>query len=447
MINKEKANLLFQEIKKHELFIHHCFKIFEILEGDLLKYVKLELENQLSADSAREALQRCAPINILKKINDKLSKIYSLSVERKCTNSTDQELVDYYQKQGIDTIFAQCNFNYNSFKNSGVDLYYNESKRKIKFRVPPSHLFVVFGNDPFDPMEVTELAKVMSDGSIYFIDKENFVKLDKNGEVIQTGENIYQVIPFEYISKSKNLLMPIQSSDDYSMTVLLPVLLSDLNFSAKYLSHPIVYGVDVNAENLKRSPNVFWKFATEIDGKTPQIGSITPEADLNGIMQNIKEQLAMWLESKNIKASAVSGEDTSASGLALMIRNVDTSEDRKQQAVSFAEFERRFWQKLAVIHNYHASFGQLENNLKFSDEIENINIIYPQQIPIEDTDAILDRIIKKKKEGFLTQKQALKELNPTKSDTEIEVLIEEIKEENKIELPKVENGGTTEGGN
>ena len=66
MINKEKANLLFQEIKKHEPFIHHCLKIFEILEGDLLKYVKLELENQLSGDSAREALQRCAPINILK---------------------------------------------------------------------------------------------------------------------------------------------------------------------------------------------------------------------------------------------------------------------------------------------------------------------------------------------------------------------------------------------
>jgi hypothetical protein len=254
----------------------------------------------------------------------------------------------------------------------------------------------------------------------------------KSGNDLPINENIneYGVIPFSYIARSKYLLLPRSDSDMKQMSILFPTLLSDLNLSTKYIMNPIVYGVDVDCGNLQRNPNVFWSFKTLEEGKTPTIGSITPQSDIAGILNNVKEQMSFWLETKNIKADAIgiSGNDASSSGLALMIRNIDTTEDRNQQIIYFKRLEQDFWKRLAKIHNYLASIGAIRERRQFTDDFEMI-VKFPSQKPLEDRQQTVNRLKIEVDSGFTSRESAIKELNPDLTEEQIKDLIEDINED------------------
>ena len=396
--------------------------IFNIMEGNLLQYLKEALECQLSDRAAKEAIDRCAPINILKKINDKLSKLYIDDVKRIAVDPANQYLVDYYSNE-VNEFFQEANLSFNSYKRCNIEIYYDDNEREVEFRVIPPHLYVPLALDPINPLRMTHLVKIFDDKYMIYNDEE-IVTVDKNGSVKGSIPNEYGKIPLAYISRSKYTLMPTEDTDSKQMAVLLPVLLSDLNFSIKYQTNPIVYGVDVDTENLERNPNVFWSFKSNIEGKTPSIGSISPNSDINGILSNIKEQMAFWLETKNIKANAIgiSSGDQASSGLALMLRNIDTTEDRKQQVIYFRKFENEFWEVLSYVHNYLASIGAIDEKQMFTEETDVI-VRYSDFKPIEERKDRVERLKSEVNAGFLTKEMAIRELNPDFSDEQVMEII------------------------
>jgi hypothetical protein len=403
--------------------------IFEILEGDVGKFLKMALGEQLNPKAANEAMQRSCPINILRKIIDKLSKIYSQGVVRIASNPSDQELMDSYD---VNDYFMEANHQFNAYKRAGIEIYHDSEEGKVSFRTIPTYLYLPYSSSTIDPMKMTEFIKFYEDKTLVYSDDE-LLAFDEFGNPIQLengGVNEYGIIPFAYISRSKYLILPKSDSDMKQMSILFPVLLSDLNFSIKYLTNPIIYGVDVDCGNLQRNPNVFWSFKTIEDGKTPSIGSITPDADIKGILDNVKEQMSFWLETKNIKADAigVGSSDQSQSGLALLIRNIDTTEDRNQQIIYFKKLEKDFWKRLAVIHNYLASIGAIEDRRTFSEDFDPI-IKFPQQKPLEDRQQIVSRLKAELDAGFISRELAIKELNPEMDEEQIDELMEEIDED------------------
>jgi hypothetical protein len=454
----DKVPAITEYVKKLKPTLKHNSDLFEILEGNINKFIRKELEDQLSPKAAAEALERSAPINVLRKVNDKLSKIYTTPVLRNVPNSlVDNELVSLYEQDGINEYLGDSNFNFNSYKYSGVEPYFDADEKKISMRVVPSHLFLAYGDNPRNPIEMTVWIKLF-DEKMHLYSSDEFLSVTYDGKIVteDVGDtewlNQYGVIPFGYVSRSKYLIVPMPDSDSKKMAVLLPVLISDLNFSAKYLSHPIIYGINVESDNLQRSPNVFWQLATTDDGKNPSVGSITPQADLAGIMDSIKEQLAMWLETKNIKASTIgiSTADNAASGIALMIRNIDTSEDRKQQTSFFTNFEKRLWYKIAKIHNYHAARGELIDNRQFTESIRDIEIVFGDQSPLEDPTTKVERLKIQVESKFMSRKEAMRELYPDKSEEAIEEMVMEIDQDSQVKMPVIVeamNGETTEGGN
>lgn len=433
------------EVKNKKPQLEYEEKIFNILEGDVTTYLNKEFFRQLNEKAAQEIQQRSCPINVLRKIIDKLSKLYATPVVRYTSNPTDQELMDSYS---VDEYFSEANTAFNAFKRAGIEIYYNENEREIEFRNIPTYLYVPYCASEIEVTDMTHLVKFFKD-KFYIYSDEELICVSKDGEMLPSptdGVNEYGVIPFAYISKSKYKIMPVSDSDLYQMSLLFPVLLSDLNFSIKYMTNPIVYGVDLDTENLERNPNVFWSFKSMEEGKTPSIGSITPTADIQGILSNIKEQMSFWLETKNIKANAIgiTTGDNASSGLALMIRNIDTTEDRNQQITYFRELECDFWERLAKIHNYLADIGAIDERRKFSPEFE-VTVKYADQKPLEDRSQVVARLKDELSAGLISRKMAIQELNPDYDSDQVDELLKEIDDEmfmnnDQSQDQSVENG-------
>lgn len=420
---------ILREVKKNQPKFDHDEKIFNILEGDVGSYLAHEFQNQLkNPKTALEIEQRSCPINILRKIVDKLSKLYSTPVSRTAENSIDQELLESYSYR-VDAYFSEANAAFNAYKRAGIEIYYDERLRQLGFRNVQTYLYMPYCDDEVNITRMTHYIKIFKD-KYYIYSDDELICVSKDGQVMPSptdGINEYGVIPFAYISRSKYRIMPTPDTDLYQMSLLFPVLLSDLNLSVKYMINPIVYGIDLDTENLERNPNVFWSFRTTEDGRTPTIGSITPTADIAGILSNIKEQMSFWLETKNIKANAIGIDsgDTHSSGLSLMIRNVDTTEDRNQQITYFQELEDDFWSKLAVIHNYLADIGAIDERRKFSADFA-VNVKYADQKPLEDKLSLVQRLDLEIRRGLISRRAAIKELHPDYTNEVIDQMMQEM---------------------
>jgi hypothetical protein len=101
MASKQYLEGINNYIRGNSEKIEYNNAIFEIMEGNLLKYVEEMLYSQLSPENAAVAIKRAAPINVWNKIVKKLSKLYAAPPTRLTENPADQGLIQYYEKMGI----------------------------------------------------------------------------------------------------------------------------------------------------------------------------------------------------------------------------------------------------------------------------------------------------------------------------------------------------------
>lgn len=442
-------------IKKNQEFLRYNNDIFDILEGDLLTKLRNELSRQFSGNSGASAAQRASPINILRKIIDKLSRLYHMTPKRKVQdgNTTNQTLVDWYS-ESVNEVFQSANENYNSYKASAVEIFENEEEQKISFRPLLAHQFLVFSDNKIDPLKPTHFIKFMGQEpkdkkQVYWLyDRYSFTPFTDDGKIYvpdlgeTDGENKFGILPFSYASKSKYLLVPLPDRDILQMTMLIPVLLSDQNFGSMYLSHPILYGINVNSENLKLSPDQFWSLKSERGAETaPEIGALRAEPDLASMMNSVISQLSMWLESRNIKPGTIGQltADNFSSGVSKLISEMDTIDDRKLQGEKFNCVETDFWRRLGIIHNYLAAGGRLENKLRFIDpEKMVVNVEYAEDKILETRADKVSRLKQEAEAGLTSKRRAIMELNPKMNSEEVDELIAEIDAEKTTTTKPIE---------
>ncbi len=431
--------------------IQHNSDLFDIYEGDLLRFVLDDLKNQISIESFGLASKRIPPINVLVKVIDKLSQIYQQNPTRSVVNgnSTDAELLSFYQKSMcLNSRMNSGNENYNLYKNTLFQPYI--SNKLPKLRAVPSNAFTVFSESEIDPTIPTGVITFHSGKSIdksrkvtlyyTYTDEEFFVfdseKKPRPDVMLMfnniEGKNIYGKIPFVYVNASKNLLIPKIDSDIKKMIILLPVMLADLNFAVMMQAFSIIYGIDVDDKGIKMSPNAFWTFKSDptVD-KTPQIGVLKPQVDSQATLELIQAQVGLWLETKGLKSSSV-GKLTAenyASGIAKMIDNVDTSESRQKQVETFREAEESLWD--LIINHMHPvwrSKNIIDTSLDFSKNIF-IQTNFSPQLPMINRGEVVKDLDAEVKAGFISRRRAIQKLNPSFSEQEIDELILEIEEE------------------
>lgn len=459
---KNKIPELIEYVNFHKNYLLHQKKIFDILEGDLLTEVLTRLREMLISDRAfGSAKQQVAPINLLRRIIEKLSKVYALPPERKATPESNQGLVDYYVDQfELNTHLAEVNRFFNASKYASFEPYMSNRRDEANLRVVLPHQHLVYSDDMEDPTYPTIFIKIMGtkqketmdaryknkskvkEVEYYFAYSEDeFIAFDSDGEVLQDftnevdGINPFGVIPQTYVNRSRHLLMPVIDSDTLQMSTLIPILLTNLNFAVHFLSYSIIYGIDVDAENLEINPNAFWLLKSDENGQSPQIGTIKPDVDVDKVLNLIHETVASWLETRNIRVSSGGrlSADNAVSGVSLMIKEMDTTVDRREQTRFFIEAEKEFWNKMKSIHNYWVDSGSVSGMPKFTEDFE-IDITFPEPKPIEDQTEIINRASTLLRERLITKKKALMMVFPELSETAIDEMLLELEEEDSIEL-------------
>ena len=450
------------ESKREDRQLAH--KVFNILEGDILTYIHESLKQQILSPKALAAAEkRIPPLNLYLRIVNKLSKIYSKPVLRKAANknTTDQELVDLYVDLfKLDSTFSNLNKFYNASKYGSVEPYIKEDPTGIEFakqklRVLAPHNFLMYSDDRQDPSNPTICIKFMGkidDVEVIFLySATEFLAISEKGEILpqfleeNEGVNVYGVLTNPYVNKSDNLVMPKPDSDMFNMSILIPILLTDLAFAIEFMAHSIIWGKNVKAENLELNPNAFWDLHATDTEKDAEVGQIKPEVDILEVLEFIVNLVALWLETKNVKPGSAGKvtQDNVVSGVAMVVQNADTTEDRNEQIVKFGEFESEdFWPTLAIMHNYWAENGLIEERRRFSEDFE-VSVVYPDPKPLQSR----LETVKEQKEmldaSLTTIEMALKEVHPQLDDDEIIVLQEKINEAKELVIKAFENGGET----
>ena len=445
-------------VQQQSPFMAHNFEIFEILEGDLLPRIVKELRNQLLSDRAFNVAQKLIPpINIIKRLTDKLTQIYGQPPIRTATDLSDQILIDYYVAHaGVNSAMEECNRFYNSQKVGAVEPFLTKKKDPM-IRPMSGHQFIVYSDDLINPTEPTGfikyVGKINKNGQsvpIYFVYTENeFMAIDGNGEVVPEymlangGINSLGILPQTYAKKTKNLLIPKADTDLLSMGLLAPTMLTHLNFAIKFQTHSIIYGIDVDSTNLEINPDSFWNFKSDVSGNKPEIGTIKPVVDVEQVQQYIFGLLNMWFETRGLRPGEAQGSQNSLSGIALMIKEMDISADYAKQAEYFTKVEKDFWYRLSVQHNSWVDSGELSGLPYFSTSFDP-SIEFQVLKANDDMTSIIDDQIKLVREALTSRKKARQTIHKDLTTEELENLETEIAEEygNASEPSERENSNT-----
>lgn len=454
------VKFLNEHIKGQAKHFDEANVLFDIYEGNLLPYIEKQMSQDLSFQVYNEAKSRIAPINLLIKLVDKLSKLYANDPVRTIVDGSaaDSELLSWYEgKFKVNKFMNQSNEFFNLFKSFLLEPFIDKGVPQM--RVIPDNQFTVLSTDITNPMRPTHVItlhgkETMADGTqsqIFFgYTEDQFVIFNDRDEIKRDmmaaignseGINPYGVLPFTYVNRSLNKLVPCHDSDMMQMSVLIPILLSDLNFGVKFQIFSIMYGIDVDDENLTFGPNAFWRFKSDPNTeKTPSVGAFKPEMDISQALELITTQMALWLDTKGLKPGSVGSmaAESAASGIAKMIDNADTTENRKAQIQFMGPGEVDFWN--LTMHHMVPVWSKarlIENTSLFSTNAE-VEIKYAEQIPIAGRGQLVADLQLEMNSGFISRKRAVKKLNPLMSDSEIEELLSEIEEESILEVDEPE---------
>jgi hypothetical protein len=259
---------------------------------------------------------------------------------------------------------------------------------------------------------------VFIDNNIHIHSETNTIIYDSEFKLISTEDS--KLNDFIVMNKVVFLNKPYPNYDDLHMCLLLPLLLTDLNFALRFQSHSIIYGVNIKAENLAMTPNSFWSFESSPNEQV-QLGTIEPKVEVDKMLSAIEQQFLLWLDTKNIKVQSLASNNLS--GIAKAIDNSSIDEQIQANQKIFKRIEIILWRKLF-------------NKLGINDEgLPNILFLNKETVIIT-TREIIDNNVKLLDNNLKTKKQVLEELYSDKSSEEIDLLLLEL---NKVEVKANDN--------
>jgi len=453
--------------------------IFTILGGNLKPLLEKRMLEDLGSKSFSAAQFRQAPINITRKVIDKLTRIYQNGVVRKVEggNDADVKLMQWY----IDTLdlnskFSKNNENFNAFLYALLHIGLTEPEfqdnpnpnfKKPFVRTIPNHQFLIMNISPTDPTSADVIIVCMpkkrrADGAydeIYYVyTREQFVIMNQAGEIRldlmqekeMDGVNGYGVNPFSYANASQDCAMPEIQTDTLDMALLIPLLLTDLNYATKFQAFSVFVAIGLKNVKAELSPNSVIEFDVNPAADKSSFETLKPTVDISEVLNLAASQMSLWLSSKSVRPTVVAGDlgnDSFASGISKIIDEADTFEALKWQITVYKNFEADFWERLLKhMHPKWVAAGVIENKTIFSPGARVVTE-FAKPVPMQTRAELVKDLDAERAAGFISKERALKKLNPDMTDEEIAKLLSEIDKETPVITPMGGNGFGAEQGN
>ena len=470
-----------REFERYREQLQFDLDLYQMHEGQIRKFVEESLSIEMMSQAAlKRAKQRIPSINIARKVTDKLSKVYAQAPIRFAKE--DMELIeDFSRMMHLNSEMGYANQMSNLNKRCALELYQEEGKQKV--RVLTAHQFFVFSDSPTSPNKPTVFVKLLgrdfvpsdtvtdergeritneddirlvdvfavySDNEFLIADSDGKLREDKMMEMgITSMTNPFGTIPFVYINKSKTELMPYPNQTTFDLGVLIPKLLTDLNYSAQFQSHSIMWTKNSDIQGAEINPDVLIDLGdSNPESGDPEIGTIEPKTDIDGVLKLVQAQLAMYMSTEGLKSGSIGQVEASSasSGIAKIIDESDATEARKQQTELFRMAEKEFWTKFAKMQDVWARTGQVENKQTFNPEfIESFNIKFAEIKPLESEKEKFEKMKVARDLKLITKRQALREIYPNLPEAQLDKRLEELEEELKKEKREMMSMGLTPG--
>ena len=330
----------------------------------------------------------------------------------------------------------------------------------FKFRTLAFHQFLPFSDDPVDPTNMTVLIKLLgreqkivietkfdqygnkldnpeeqirevniysltSDDEFMIIDSMGSIRPDKMAEIGRTNtSNPFGIIPACYINASKFELVPFPNQAGYDISILIPKLLTDLNFAAQYMSHSIIWTKNAKINSAELNPDAVVDLGDSTDeGGVPEIGTIDPKVDIEKILMLIEFELSAYFASLGIKTSTsgtmMPGRE--ASGFAKAMDEGDASQERQTQVEMYKSIEKKIWRIVSVMQNSMASVMGLKERRKFSDQfIETFSTKFSEMKVLKSDKQKLEEIKMQQDQQLMSRRQALKVIHPDFTEKQLD---------------------------
>lgn len=464
-------------IDRYTDYLQFNQRVYDVLEGQLRAEVEASLQKEIfSARAFYRAKERIPSINVLKKATDKLSKVYSEPPIRLANNKTDLSIVETISREAnINSVLNDFNRLYNAQHAAAIEPYLKNGKHHL--RVLGAHQCLPFSDDPTDPMTMTVFIKLLgksyahvgqeyspdgsqiqqkqikevdlfmlySDNEVMIIDSQGGIRVDemeKRG--ITSMVNPFGKIPVIYKAKTNLQLIPYPNREGFDIAILVPKLLADLNYAAQFLSHSILWTRNANLGDQELNPDVVLDLGDKNDENgNPEIGTIEPKVDISNTISLIEYQLHSYFESIGIKSKSSgmlsNGRDSSALGKA--IDESDTSSERKIQIEVFKNVEKQLWSLISTMQDVWSSNETMMESRKFSSSFEeNYRVQFPEIRPMKTERQILEEIQLWRDLKMMSRRQAIKELRPDYTDSQIEEWIKDLDKEAEEDFEKMMMG-------
>lgn len=469
---------ILEHVRRHTDMLEFNLRIYRVLEGQLRKEVEDSLRKEIISSSAlNRALERIPPINVLRKAVDKLSKVYIEAPVRLTDNATDQDVMSAIARESnMDKVMMNANRIYNAQNAFALEPYIENGKHKV--RVLAAHQFLPYSDDPRNPMQVTVMVKILgqetitvpaeydmngnlihqermrevdlyalySDREYLIVDSDGRVRIDKMRNMGLSGKNPFGRIPFVYGNKSQFQLVPFPNQEGFDVSILVPKLLTDLNYAAQFMSHSIIWSKNADLAGQEINPDAIVDLGdSNADGGEPEIGTIDPKVDIERIIGLIDYEMKSYFSSIGIKVDAQANM-SETSGVAKAMDEGDTTAERKVQLEYFRTIENELWSLMESMQKVWASDGLLEENRRFSDSFsDTFRIKYAEMKPLKSDKQKLEEIQMWRDQKLMTRKQALRQLRPDFTESQIDAWIKELDEEAEEAAEKFLSMGITSG--
>lgn len=459
---KNKRKEIVAAVTDHQEFLKTNAQKLDIYEGNLLPYVDQILQESLSENYYNAIKGRILPINILQRYVDKVSTTYSNPPKRSTTNPKAKEFLDYYVEKFDMNISGAIADSYSTmFKGFAWEPYVNEQKIPA-LRELPFDRFLVISDSKVNPEDETIFVKIMGDANekekclLFVYTDYEFDAFYMNGddapEYLQDngGLNWIGTIPFVYGKRQKNKLIPTQDTDMLAFTKAIPVMLSDAAGAQMFQCFSILYGVDVNFDNLKISPNAFWSLKSDqASTKEPKVGTINPQADTGKVVQFIMNAFVFWLETKGIRVGSVGNVDggNAANGISKIIDEMDV-QLLVDKAMSWFEKDESelFNEKLPLLHKYWIESGAVDpSEVPALVDEPMIEIEFERPEPMVSRKEEVETAKAELEMGVVLFEDVVRQLHPEYDETKVKLVVA-AKLEKQQSAVKV-NNGVDEGNN
>ena len=426
-----------------------------MFNGKTHEIIKAAISKEFSKpETVEELCSRIVPINITQKIVTKLAGVYTESPLRKASNQDQQDnmLVGEYEEYlSLNLRMKEANRYFKLYKRNLSELYVDEMGCPW-IRNIPRHQYEVYSFSALTPNRPDVIVKIIKDHinrseQVFHIwSNENFVVVDGDGNILiqkmqenTSGINPYGKMPFVYINESSDSVDPLADDDLLKMSITIPVVLTDLLFANKYQCFSLIYTIGYDGV-VPSNPNSVVPMQIGKDGERPEIGTIEPKVDSDKVISIVTTLLSMLLTTKSLSSKTISpiSSDNAASGVALILDNAESVEDKKDQQEFFRKAETDMWSLLSKhMIPYWRATGQIkpELNQEFSEDFE-ITVFFREPKVITSEKEQIELSTLRIESGFSTLKRELAMLYPQMSDEEILDLMNEIREEKQSNMDR-----------